>query len=150
VIERIDQDLTAIELQAELRDLLCLAVVGDHVRWAATGDDAAELAEWLTDAVARWRALADQMAKHLVTLGVAPDGRVRSLAQDIPLNWVPDGWLRADEARRLMTDRLHGVAGKAEYRRSQAADADTARLFDAVCEGLESSPCPNPAWIQSQ
>jgi starvation-inducible DNA-binding protein len=92
VIERVEQALPADELQAELRDLLCLAVVGDHVRWVATGDEAAELTEWLTDAVARWRALADRVASHLVTLGVAPDGRVRSLAEDIPLNWVPNGW----------------------------------------------------------
>jgi starvation-inducible DNA-binding protein len=150
VTERVDQDLTIDEMQAELRDLLCLAVVGDHVRWVVTGDETAELAGWLTDAVARWRALADRVANHLVVLGVAPDGRVRSLAQDIPLNWVPDGWLRADEARRLMVDRLHRVAGRAGYRRSQAADAATAELFDAVCEGLESSPCPNPIWRHSQ
>lgn len=138
--ELLDQGLAADELQRELRDLQCLAVVGDHVRWVLTGDEAAELAEWLTDAVARWRALADQVAKHLVTLGVAPDGRVRSLAKDIPLNWVPNGWLRADEAHRLVADRLRVVAGWARYRLSQAADPDTVQLLDAVCSGLERSP----------
>jgi starvation-inducible DNA-binding protein len=140
VIERVEQALPADELQAELRDLLCLAVVGDHVRWVATGDEAAELTEWLTDAVARWRALADRVASHLVTLGVAPDGRVRSLAEDIPLNWVPNGWLRADEARRLVADRLRSVAGRARYRRSQATETGTMKLLDAVCSGLERSP----------
>jgi starvation-inducible DNA-binding protein len=140
VIERVDQDLTVDELQAELRDLLCLAVVGDHVRWAASGDDAAELAAWLTDAVTRWRTLADGVANHLVTLGVAPDGRVRSLAEDIPQNWVPDGWLRADEARELVANRVRGVAGRAVYRRSQAADPGTTQLFDVICAELERSP----------
>ena len=62
-----------------------------------------DLAEWLADAAPGWRAMADQVAKHLVTLGVAPDGRVRSLARDIPLNWVPDGWLSADQARLLVS-----------------------------------------------
>lgn len=138
--QQTDQGLAVRELQRELRDLLCLAVVGDHVRWVLTGDETAELTDWLTDAVARWRLLADLVAKHLVTLRVAPDGRVRSLAEDIPLNWVPDGWLRPDEARRLVTDRLHGVAGRARYRRSQAADLDTRQLLDAVCSGLERSP----------
>lgn len=148
--DQVDQDLSHDELQGQLRDLLCLAVVGDHVRWVVTGDEAAELADWLTDAAARWRALADQVAKRLVTLDVAPDGRVRALAQDIPLNWVPDGWLRADEARRLVIDRLHAAAGTAGYRRSQAADAVTVRLFDAVCDGLESSPRLSPARIHSK
>jgi starvation-inducible DNA-binding protein len=125
------------DLQAELRDLLCLAVVGDHVRWVLIGDDGAELAAWLADATMRWRALADRVAQQLVTLGVAPDGRVRSLAQDIPLNWVPEGWLRADEARPLIAVRLHVVAGWAGQRRSQATDPDVVQLLDAVCAGLE-------------
>jgi starvation-inducible DNA-binding protein len=138
VTERWDESATADELQRELRDLLCLAVVGDHVRWVTTGDEAAELCDWLDDAVVQWRTWADQVAKHLVTLGVAPDGRVRSLAADIPLNWVPEGWLPADDARRLVADRLRTVAGWARQRRSQASDPAGAQLLDAVCEGLEA------------
>jgi starvation-inducible DNA-binding protein len=138
--EHLDQGRAAEELQAELRDLLSLAVVGDHVRWVITGDEAAELAEWLADAVSQWRALAERVAKHLVTLGVAPDGRVRSLATDIPLNWVPDGWLSADAARRLVADRLRTLGEWARYRRSQATDSDTMQLLDAVCSVLERSP----------
>jgi starvation-inducible DNA-binding protein len=138
VTERWDQGVAAHELQQELRDLLCLAVVGDHVRWVITGDEGAELSDWLADAVVQWRAWADQVAKHLVTLGVAPDGRVRSLAEDIPVNWVPDGWLPADEARRLVADRLRTLAGWARHRRSQAADPAVTQLLDAVCEGLEA------------
>jgi starvation-inducible DNA-binding protein len=129
----------AAELQRELRDLLCLAVVGDHIRWVLTDDDG-ELAEWLAEAVPEWRALADQVAKRLVALGVAPDGRVRSLAEDIPLSWVPEGWLRRDEAERLLADRLHVVASWARVRRSQAPDPDTAQLLDTVSTGLERLP----------
>ncbi|MGH3116002.1 MAG: hypothetical protein ACRDQ2_02605 [Gaiellales bacterium] len=129
----------AAELQRELRDLLCLAVVGDHIRWVITDDDG-ELADWLAAAVPEWRALADQVAKRLVALGVAPDGRVRSLAEDIPLNWVPEGWLSREEAERLLADRLHVVASWARVRRSQATDPDTARLLDTVSTGLERLP----------
>ena len=68
------------DLQAELRDLLCLAVVGDHVRWV-TNDE--ELAAWLADASAQWRGWADQVADKLVAAGIAPDGRVRSLRPGI-------------------------------------------------------------------
>ncbi|MBA3841709.1 MAG: hypothetical protein H0X39_03665 [Actinobacteria bacterium] len=132
------RDRTADELQEELRDLLCLAVVGDHVRWVATGEEAAELAEWLVDATAQWRTWADEIAKHLVALEVAPDGRVRSLAKDIPLNWVPDGWLHVDEARRLLADRLRTVADSASYRRTQATDQNIVRTFDDICSGLEA------------
>jgi starvation-inducible DNA-binding protein len=129
--------LAVQELQEELRDLLALAVFGDHVRWVLVGDEAAELAEWLAAAIPQWRALSDQVARHLVALGVAPDGRVRSLAEDIPLHWVPEGWLSSDEARRLVADRLGAVAEWACYRRSQATDPETARVLDAVCSTLD-------------
>jgi starvation-inducible DNA-binding protein len=136
--EHFDQTATVNELQGELRDLLCLAVVGDHVRWVLSGGDIAEFAQWLAGAAGQWRAWADQVAKRLVVLGVAPDGRVRSLAKDVPWNWVPDGWLQLDEAHSLVGDRLSKVAGWARSRRSQAADPDTLLLFDAVCSGLEA------------
>jgi len=139
-----DHVATADELQGELRDLLCLAVVGDHVRWVLTGDDTEVLVPWLTDAVAQWRDWADQVAKRLTTLGVAPDGRVRSLAADIPFNWVPDGWLHRDEARQLLSGRIASVVEWAQSRRSTATDVDIVRLFDTVCSGLEAQAASLP------
>ena len=130
--------LAVRELQGQLRDLLTLAVVGDQVRWVLAGDEAEEFAEWLVEATADWRSWADDVAKHLATLGVAPDARVRSLAKDIPIQWVPDGWLGGDDAHRLIADRLRTIAEWARYRCLQAAAPDTARLFEAVCVGLET------------
>jgi hypothetical protein len=102
-----------------------------------TGEDASGLADWLGDAIVEWRAWADQVAKQLVADGVAPDGRVRSLAEDLTLNWVPDGWLEADEGRRLLGDRLRRIAGWACYRRSQAT-GHRAAVLDVICSGLEA------------
>jgi starvation-inducible DNA-binding protein len=137
---RLNRTPAAEMLQDELRDLLSLAVAGDHVRWVLVDDGAAELANWLAEAVLWWRAVADRVAKRLVTLGVAPDARLRSLATDIPVHWVPDGWLHADEARTLVGDRVASLAEWTRYRRSQATDPETARVFDAVSSSLERSP----------
>lgn len=128
----------AAELQRELRDLLCLAVVGDHVRWVLLDEEDGELAEWLADAVPEWRALADRVAGRLIALGVPPDGRLRSLAEDISLNWVPDGWLRREEAERLLAHRLHVVASWARLRQLQATDGETVQLLEGVAAGLEA------------
>lgn len=125
------------DLQLELRDLACLAVVGDHLRWVLTGEDAAELVDWLGSAVADWRAWADRVAEQLAASGVAPDGRVRSLAKDIPLNWVPAGWLTADEGRRLVASRLATVTQWSRHRRSQAAGA-AADVLEVVASGLQA------------
>ena len=119
-------------LQHQLRDLVCLAVVGDHVRWALTDDD--ELGEWLAEAAAQWRGWAEQVATRLVAT------EVRSLAKDIPLNWVPDGWLSGEAARPLIADRLGRVAGWTRYRYSQAKGAD-AELLGSVAAGLEAQLC---------
>lgn len=123
------------ELQRQLRDLVCLAVVGDHVRWVLTDDD--QLADWLADAARDWRGWAEQVAARLVASDVAPDGRVRSLAKDITLNWVPEGWLSGGEARHLIAERLALVAEWARYRHSQAKGAD-AEVLDLVASGLET------------
>jgi hypothetical protein len=123
------------ELQQQLRDLLCLAIVGDHVRWVLTDDRDAELGGWLAVASGTWRDWADQVAGQLVVSGVAPDGRVRSLAEDIVLNWVPDGWLAADAARRLLVERLLTVSDWACYRRSQTS-GERATVLDVVCSGF--------------
>lgn len=127
----IDEDA----LQHELRDLICLAVVGDHVRWVLTDDD--ELGDWLAEAAPQWRAWAEQLAARLVASRVAPDGRVRSLAKDIQLNWVPDGWLSGEAARPLIAERLGRVAEWARYRHSQAEGAD-AELLDSLATELEA------------
>ena len=123
------------ELQRQLRDLICLAVVGDHVRWVLTDDD--ELGDWLAEAAPQWRGWAEQVATRLVEAHIAPDGRVRSLAKDLSLNWVPDGWLSGEAARSLVAERLTRVAEWARYRHSQAEGAD-AELLGSVATGLEA------------
>jgi hypothetical protein len=129
---RIDENA----LQHELRDLICLAVVGDHVRWVLTDDD--ELADWLAEAVQEWRGWAERLAAQLVTSHIAPDGRVRALAKDIRLNWVPDGWLSGEAARTLLAGRLTWVVEWARYRQSQTDSAEHAELLDSLATALEA------------
>ena len=74
------------------------------------------MATWLAAATMEWRASADPVARRMVDKGIAPDGRVRSLAQDIPLNWVPEGRLSAAEVARLLGDRLRGLTASAKVR----------------------------------
>jgi hypothetical protein len=124
------------ELQRELRDLICLAVAGDHVRWVLTDDD--ELGEWLAQATEEWRGWAERLAAQLVASGVAPDGRLRALVKDIPMNWVPEGWLSGEAARRLLAERLALVARLARYRHSQAAESSDTELLDGVADALEA------------
>ena len=129
------------ELQDELRDLLSLAVVGDHVRWVLTGDELDDFVQWLVEATGQWREWADQVAKRLITLGVAPDGRVRSLVKDLPINWVPDGWLQLNEAQQLIGDRLNALAGWALDRRVHTTDPETLHLLSRAVLWTSGTGC---------
>jgi quercetin dioxygenase-like cupin family protein len=126
----IDEDA----LQHQLRDLLCLSTVADHVRWVVVDDP--ELRAWLAAAAAEWRGWAEQAAEQLALSEIAPDGRVRSLAKDIPENWVPDGWLSSEAARCLIAERLQRAVDSTRYRLSQAEPNDL-ELLGCVTTGLE-------------
>jgi hypothetical protein len=138
------------DLQGELRELLCLAALGDHVRWVLTEDDGS-LAGWLAEAIPEWRGLADQVAEHLWTLGVPPDGRVQALIKDPSVNWVRNGWLRRDEAEALLVGRVRRAASWARLRRLHATDPEVINLLDAICTALEGRPCPPaPSTLSSR
>jgi hypothetical protein len=74
----------------------------------------------------------------MVRQDTPPDGRVRALALDIPLNWVPDGWLRTSEALDLMQDRLRRLAAWTEARRSASTGGEDRALLGEVHGGLEA------------
>ena len=130
-----DRQEDAERAQRQLRDLICLAVVGDHVRWVRHRRRGAR--RLAGEASGQWRLWADRVAHQLVAAGIAPDGRVRSLVKDLPLNWVPDGWLSGDDARRLIVERLALVAEWTRYRQLHAESAD-AEVLDFVATGLEA------------
>jgi hypothetical protein len=123
------------ELQLQLRDLLALAVAGDHLRWVVTEDPGGKLAGWLAEATSAWRVWADGVAQELAASGVAPDGRVRALAKDIALNWVPEGWIEAEAARLLLVERLVSLGDHARYRCSQS-EGRRGELLDVVRAGI--------------
>lgn len=123
-------------LQEQLRDLACLAVVGDHVRWVLRGPGAVELAGWVAAAVSAWRSDADAVARAMAQGGVAPDGRIRSLARDIPWNWVPDGWLDSEQGRTLLRDRLRRMATWTRARQEQAGPEEP--LLGGILTRLEA------------
>lgn len=93
-------------LQEVFRDLLRLAVVGDHARRAIRGEGSSEVAEWLRVAVPQWRDWAEVLARHMTNVDIAPDGRVKTLARDITRQWIPAGWLTVRDATNLLATRL--------------------------------------------
>ena len=130
--------MDARQNQDQLRDLLCLAVVADHVRWVLRGEGISDLVSWLAATAGQWRAWADAVALEMVDAGFAPDGRVRALASDIPFNWVPDGWLDLSEGQQLLSSRVGKVAGWARERSTEATSPEERDVLEEIAAGLEA------------
>ena len=125
-------------LQEVLRDLLRLAVVGDHVRWVVVGEGRSEFANWLREAVPQWRDWAEQLAAHMTRLDIAPDGRVKTLARDITRQWVPAGWLTTAEARGLLAPRVDELIKWVEARRLMVTGGDDTSSLAELESGLRA------------
>ncbi len=128
-------------LQEVLRDLLRLAVVGDHVRWVLSGEGSSDFAKWLSEAVSQWRDWAEKLAKYMTKLDIAPDGRVKTLARDATRQWVPVGWLTTAEARGLLLPRLDELIKWTEEQRSTAIGSDDTSPLAEVESGLRTQMC---------
>lgn len=126
------------DVQEELRNLLRLAVVGDHVRWVLKGEGSSELAAWLREAVSQWRAWAEVWAERMVQVDVAPDGRVKTLARDITRQWVPSGWLTVPDARDLLVVRLSELIERTKVCGPLTTVEDDQSRLAEVESGLEA------------
>ena len=127
------------DLQEELRDLLCLAVVGDHVRWVLNGERRYGIrAVRLVDA-------------GLTMAGMGRPGRTAANNAGCPSRWSgaltgkgcsnelgPRRMAPTQRGQRLMGDRVNKLAGWALDRRSRTADPETLQLLSVPSSGLET------------
>jgi hypothetical protein len=123
-------------LQEVFRDLIRLAVVGDHVRWVVIGEGSAELAKWLRETVPQWRDWAEELAGYMTKLEIAPDGRVKTLARDVTRQWVPAGWLTTADARNLMAPRVDELIKWVQVQRSMTTGGDDRNYLAEIESGL--------------
>src|SRR3954468_14351105 len=82
------------ELQATLRELVDLSLIGKKLHWAVVGPLFRPLHLPLDELVESWRELSDTVAERAVALGFVPDGQARAVAAGSPLASVARGALQ--------------------------------------------------------
>jgi starvation-inducible DNA-binding protein len=125
------------ELQATLVDLVDLSLIGKQLHWNISGRPFKPLHEHLDELVDTWRELSDTVAERAVALGVAPDGRARTVSAGSGIAAVDPAALETDTATLELVVRLADVTERIRARMDRLGQVDLGSqdvLIDVVRE----------------
>jgi starvation-inducible DNA-binding protein len=109
-------------LQDLLVDLISLSLQGKQLHWHVQGPNFRPVHLQLDEVVNAARGYADDVAERSVALDVPVDGRPAVVAKEQSLTEPPDGWVRDEDAVRLMADAVTRVADRGRTLIDQLAD----------------------------
>lgn len=126
-----------LALQETYVDLLYMAVQTEHVRWTLRSGGFPLLMILLDGLTTEWRRWSEDVARQLIVLGVAPDGRVETIAAHYH-NPVREGWR---DPNNVQTRILEGLGTRATWcqGRSEELTADavqSAALLTEIADGI--------------
>jgi starvation-inducible DNA-binding protein len=112
---------TGAILQETLIDLIDLHLSAKQAHWNLTGRSFRSVHLQLDEVVDLAREHADTVAERAVAIGVNPDGRARTVAEQTKLPQLETGWLPDDKVIAAVTDML-GEMGKRFRERIEKLD----------------------------
>ena len=112
---------TGAILQDTLVDLVDLHLSAKQAHWNLTGRSFRSVHLQLDEVVALAREAADTVAERASAIGVNPDGRSRTVADQTKLHQFETGWLPDDKVIAAITDML-GEMGKRFRERIEKLD----------------------------
>jgi starvation-inducible DNA-binding protein len=126
-------------LQDTLVDLLGLSLIGKQAHWNVVGPRFRSIHLQLDEVVTAARNFADTVAERSAALGVPPDGRPETIAKAFTLPAPEEGWVRDEDAVRVMVESLQEAIGRLRERveTTETADPVTQDLLIAVTAELE-------------
>ncbi|MFD8014782.1 Dps family protein [Streptomyces sp. NPDC058955] len=121
-----DTDLKTVghALQGALVDLLDLALVAKQVHWNVVGPRFRSVHLQLDEVVDTARTHSDTVAERASAVGVNPDGRAATVASTSAIGAVPEGWIKDEEAVRILVASLGAVITRMRERVDATADPD--------------------------
>lgn len=135
------QDLQVVgeALQGALVDLLDLSLVAKQIHWTVVGPRFRSIHLQLDDVVDTARQYSDTVAERASALGVAPDGRVTSVAAGTGISTAQEGWQQDSDAVNEMVNALGSVVARMRDRMTAAGKVDpvTEDIFIGVTGDLE-------------
>lgn len=111
-------------LQGALVDLVDLALTAKQVHWNVVGPRFRSVHLQLDEVVTSARTHSDVVAERASALGVTPDGRPATVASTSAISGVPEGWVKDEDAVRILVDALGAVITRMRRRIQETADPD--------------------------
>ncbi|MEV8626285.1 DNA starvation/stationary phase protection protein [Streptomyces sp. NPDC051079] len=111
-------------LQGALVDLVDLALVAKQVHWNVVGPRFRSVHLQLDEVVTTARTHSDTVAERASAIGVNPDGRASTVASGSTIGPVPEGWIKDEEAVRILVDALGAVVARMRERINVTGDPD--------------------------
>ena len=130
-----EREAVGHELEATLRELVDLSLLGKQLHWAVIGPLFRPLHLHLDEMVDSWRALADTVAERAVALGYVPDGQAQAVAAGSPLAPVCQAPLEDHTVVRELIHRIAQVSELVRGRMDRLGEIDLASqdvLIDVV------------------
>ena len=125
-------------LQDLLVDLVALSLQGKQLHWHVQGKDFRSVHLQIDEVVDSARTYSDQVAERAVTLGNAVDGTPEAVAKENGLPGLPEGWVKDEDAVRLLADAVAAVIERGrELIEASEDEPVTQDLVIAIVGGLE-------------
>ena len=127
----------AVALQETYVDLLYMAIQTEHVRWTLRSSGFPLLMILLDGLTTEWRRWSEDVAQQLSALGIAPDGRVETIAARYH-NPVREGWRDPNNVQTRILEELGMRAAWCEGRSGEltADAAQSAALLTEIADGI--------------
>ncbi|MFF5173298.1 Dps family protein [Micromonospora sp. NPDC000089] len=134
-----DRATTGAALQQVLTDLINLGLQAKQAHWNLTGPNFRSLHLHLDELVDLARGHADEVAERAVSIGVNPDGRPRTVADQSTLPTLDQGDVEDGTAVELITDSLYALIRTLRQAVTDTADSDpiTQDLLIGVTAAVE-------------
>jgi len=130
------REQVGLELDATLRELIALALIGKQLHWTIVGRLFRPLHLYLDELVASWHELADAVAERAVALGHMPDGQAAAVAA-AQLAPVDAAATRDRDVVRELTQRVAQVSEQTRARMERLGELDAVSQ-DVLIEVLRS------------
>ncbi|MEU6995025.1 DNA starvation/stationary phase protection protein [Streptomyces sp. NPDC046465] len=136
-----DADLKTVSeaLQGALVDLVDLSLVAKQIHWNVVGPRFRSVHLQLDEVVDTARQHSDTVAERASTLGVSPDGRAATVAQQTGIGAISDGWVKDVDAVGTLVDALGAVITRMRERVESTGEADPVSqdIFIGITADLE-------------
>lgn len=104
ILEGETNEQVTLILQKNLTNLIDLALLMKQAHWNVVGQNFRSVHLQLDEIIATVRDASDEVAERISALGVAPDGRSATVAQESDLSAYPREFVKVGETIRLVAD----------------------------------------------